>query len=253
MANELKTLLVEYGLSSSEIEVYLSLLRLGEAVIADVAQKAGLPRTTTASILERLLEQGLVSVQRARGKQTYWVENPAVLVEKEKAKLSVAEQLNSRLNAEYHKDEKKPNVEVFETKNAILNLINKMMNEAKKGSEVLTWDSPVSHNYTQVMSEELFKALTNRKSEKGVQTRSLVPNGQEHLINKKNLNSAIKVRVLPQGLVFDTSIWLYGNSIVFFSGTHTFATCITSRHMKEGMVSLFEHFWNESIPFENIE
>lgn len=248
MPTDLKNLLVEFGFSSAEIDVYLSAVRLGESTAAEIAHQAKLPRTTAASILKRLEQEGLVSLHKQKNKFLYWIESPAVLVENQKTKLALTELLQSRLNLEYRREDKKPTVEIFETKKSILHLINKVLEECRKGSEILTWDSPLTQNYLKVMPEDLFKVLSNRKVTKGIQTRSLIPNGQQQLVNK-NISPAIKVRILPPGLVFDTSIWIYNNSIVLFSGTHTFAVRITNRHMQESIRSLFNFLWSLSAPF----
>lgn len=248
MASDLKNLLAEFGLAPAETDVYLAATRLGEATVTEIGHNAKLPRTTTASILERLRQYGLVTRHKNRNKGIYWVEDPLVLVEKEKAKLLVAEQLRSRLSLQYHRDDKKPNVEIYDSRASIINLINKFLGESPKGSEILTWDAPVAKNYIKVMSEDLFKTLSDRKVSKGIQTRSLIPQGQEYLVNKAMLSSAINVRILPQGLVFDTSIWLYGNSLVLFSGNQTFAIKITNKNIKESIQSIFNFLWNLSTP-----
>jgi|SRR5579872_6486 len=248
MASDLKNLLTEFGLTSAEIEIYLACTRLGEATVSEIGHNAKLPRTTAGSILERLKQHGLVTTHKNKNKNLYWVENPLILVEKEKARLAVAEQLRSRLNLQYHRDDKKPSVEIYDSRDQIINLINKFLSESPKGSEILTWDSPVAKNYVKVMSEDLFRALSNRKISKGIQTRSLIPNGQQHLVNKNSLSSAIKVRVLPEGLIFDTSIWAYGNSIVLFSGNQTFAIKISNKNIKESIQALFSFLWNLSSP-----
>src|SRR3989338_9067356 len=171
-------ILSELGLSLSEIGVYLATLNLGEASVNEIAHSARFPRTTVASILERLDSIGLVSVHTHAGKRIYWVENPKVLAENFKAKVLLAEHLNQKIQNEYSKLDKKPLVEVYDNEKSIINLINRTINALPKGSEILTYDTPLASNYIKVMSEELFEILTKQKVSKGIRTRSLIPFGQ---------------------------------------------------------------------------
>lgn len=62
----------DLGYTVKEAQVYLATLGLGEAHVTDIAERAGLPRTTVQATLEKLSGEGLVSsyVQR---RYTYWV------------------------------------------------------------------------------------------------------------------------------------------------------------------------------------
>ena len=239
-------ILSELGLSLSEIGVYLATLNLGEASVNEIAHSARFPRTTVASILERLDSIGLVSVHTHAGKRIYWVENPKVLAENFKAKVLLAEHLNQKIQNEYSKLDKKPLVEVYDNEKSIINLINRTINALPKGSEILTYDTPLASNYIKVMSEELFEILTKQKVSKGIRTRSLIPFGQDVYVNRKIINPSIQVRTTPLGVEFETSTWMFNDSLVLFSGTHTLAVCVTNRSMKKGFESIFEYLWQRS-------
>ena len=246
MPSAIKPLLHQLGLHASEADVYLACLRLGEASAQDIAHEAKLARTTTASILERLKEQGFISVSRQHGKQRFWIEDPHILVEREKARLDVFEELSGKLHTEYHKADRKPTVEAYEGAEGVTNLICKLLEEAKKGDEFLTWEAPSGKHYQAIMSDELFHQLSKRKTNKGIQTRALIPAGHQHDIRTGALNHAVQVRVMPSGLTMEISMWVIQDSFVLFSGTHAFAVRITHRHTMESFRALFEFLWNLS-------
>lgn len=248
MSATLKPLLHQLGLSAKEADIYLASLRLGEASAQDIAHAARIERTTAASILERLAESGFVSVQRRGRKRAYLIEDPHVLVEKQRARLEVAEALSGRLHAEYHSADRRPSVEVFETKEAIVNLMVKSLEETPKGGEILTFDAPGARHYQAVLSDELFHAHSRQKVRKGIRTMTLIPSGQQGDIRPEALTHGIQVRVLPAGLRFEVSLWIVGRSIVLFSGTHLFAVRIAHRHMAESVESLFRFLWSLSAP-----
>lgn len=244
----LKPLLLQLGLSAKEADIYLASLRLGEASAQDIAHAARIERTTTASILDRLAEAGFISVQRRGRTRAYWIEDPHILVEKQRARLEMTEALSGRLHAEYHSADKRPSAEVFETKEAIVNLMVKAIEETPKGGEILTFDAPGAHHYQAVLSDELFHAHSRQKVRKGIRTMTLIPSGQQSEIRSEALAHNVQVRVLPNGLHFEVSLWVFGKSVVLFSGTHLFAVRISHRHMAESVTSLFRFLWSLSAP-----
>ncbi len=250
--SSIKSLLTSLNLSTSEIEVYLASLKLGEAVVSEIAHTAQLPRTTTASILERLCNQGLVILEKSKGKSVYWIQDPSVLIEQEQTKLQVIQQLTGQLHAQYHQNDKKPTAEIYDTRQSITSLVSKSLAEMRKGDFMLTIDSPGVGNYQQVMSDETFHALSRIKVSKGIQTRSLIPSDQENFVRPQALVHAITVKVLPPGILFDSSMWIFSNSVVLFSGTHIFAVKISNKHMAESMRSVFNFLWQQSRPLQNI-
>lgn len=248
MPTPLKTLLKHAGLTDREALIYLTSLRLGEAGVTEIANAAKLTRTTAASILDRLRARGFLTVYTSKGKRRYWIEDPHILVEHGKAHVDVLETLASRLHHEYHKADSKPTAEIYDSQESIRHLITKVVDELKRGDEILTFESPNAKHYQAVLTDELFHALARQKVKKGVRTRALIPAGQEEAIRPEALDHQVVVRTLPHGVLVESSFWMFGNSLVLFSGTHTFAVRIQHRHMKESMASLFELAWGLSAP-----
>lgn len=246
MPTSIKGVLQQLGIHSSQADVYLACLRLGEASTQDIAHEAKLQRTTVASILERLQKEGFISMRLRNGKRRYWIEDPHILVEREKARLSVFEELQGRLHTEYHKADHKPDIEQYDGKEAIMNLMCKVIDESSKGEEFLTWECPAGRHYQAIMPDELYHALSKRKTSKGIRTRALIPSGHQQYIRKDALAHAVNVRVLPSGLNIEISLWIIGDSVILFSGTHAFALRVHHKHTAESFKNLFEFLWNAS-------
>ncbi|KKT17232.1 MAG: Transcriptional regulator, TrmB [Candidatus Giovannonibacteria bacterium GW2011_GWC2_44_8] len=71
LENEIKKL----GLSDKEAKVYLTVLELGQAPVAEISVHSGVVRVTTYVILEELKKKGLVSTF-LKGKKTYFSVEP---------------------------------------------------------------------------------------------------------------------------------------------------------------------------------
>lgn len=248
MPTPVKTLLKQMGLSEIEAHVYLACLQLGETVVAEIAHHTKISRTTVASILDRLKTKELLTSHLSKGKKKFWIEDPYILVEHQKAQLEVTEQLAERLRNEYHQADKKPTAEIYDTRKTLEHLMAKVVEELKKGDDLFTFESPNAQHYQAILTEELFHALSKQKVRKGIHTKSLIPSGQELCVRPKSLEHNIEVRILPPGVLIESSFWMFKNSLVLFSGTHTFAVRINHGHMKESMASLFQMAWELSIP-----
>ncbi len=246
MPTPTKTLLRQLGLRAPEADIYLACLRLGEATVQAIAHEAKLPRTTSASILNGLVEQGFITVHTQRGKRLYWIEDPHILVEREKIRLATFEELTGRLHAEYHKADRKPVFETYDSQDSIMNLMCKLIDGAEKGSEFLTFESPAARHYQAIMPDELFHTFSKQKTDRGIHTRSLIPSGHEKLIRPEALAHTVRVRAMPSGVGMEISLWIIGDSVVMFSGTHAFATRLVHRHTAESFKSLFEFLWGLS-------
>jgi len=75
LQNELEKL----GLDDKEIQVYLSLLEIGEANIAKITKKSGVKRTTVYNAIESLKGKGLVSSTMRKQSTLYVAEDPRKL------------------------------------------------------------------------------------------------------------------------------------------------------------------------------
>ncbi|MDE2079209.1 MAG: PAS domain S-box protein [Patescibacteria group bacterium] len=70
------------GYNPREAKVYLATLALGEAHISDIAEKAGMPRSTAQMIVDTLYKDGLLNFYIER-RYKYWVaEHPAHLLKR---------------------------------------------------------------------------------------------------------------------------------------------------------------------------
>ena len=97
-----KKILERVGLSKGEIEVYLTLLKLGSSLVSKIAQETGLHRTNIYDTLEKLKEKGLASYVIKENRKYYSASNPDKLLdyvkEKETEIKSILPELKEYLN-----------------------------------------------------------------------------------------------------------------------------------------------------------
>jgi sugar-specific transcriptional regulator TrmB len=73
---ELNELLRKSGFSDKETAVYLALMAMGPSVVSDIAERAGINRTTAYIILETLMKRELVNTDDTHGVKLFTPNEP---------------------------------------------------------------------------------------------------------------------------------------------------------------------------------
>lgn len=117
----IQAVLKNFGLNEKEIAVYLALLKLGSAPVRRIAEQAEINRTTVHDILNKLIDQGLVSFVD-KEKHRYFTSEPpehllhSLKVRQQKIK-GVEDDIKDilpELKSLYEKSESRPKAKYFE-------------------------------------------------------------------------------------------------------------------------------------------
>lgn len=140
MHNLYKTELQSVGLSSKEASIYTVLLALGPSSVQHIARKANVARGTTYVVLESLIQQGLVSLQKARKRRLFVAERPDRLLGMlEKKRITIDEditairQLLPELRAVMRTQEQRPFVRYYEGKEGLRAIRQEMVMYSQPG------------------------------------------------------------------------------------------------------------------------
>jgi sugar-specific transcriptional regulator TrmB len=225
----------------------MSLTKLGEAKVADIAKKANVARTTTFSILERLTKEGLVSEHHYKGVAYYWVESPQIIKSVYENKMRLAEGLAETLSDLYRSDANFPFAKVYDSKNAVKNFIEKIMSDLPKNATIYTIDAPHMGNYVKIFSNDYYEILLKTKKKRGVQTKTLIPFGTKKDIDPEKMRvQEIEIREMPENIKFSASLWLIDDLLVLFSGKPPFIVSIRHELIVQSVKSLYDDIWRRS-------
>lgn len=250
MRKEIKEALENLGFSTNETAVYIALTQLGESPIAIIAKKAELPRTTVASILLQMANNGYVSSHVYRRKTWYWVESPRTIERMLENRIAIAQELNGLLTDFYRSEADFPEAKVFDTKTSMKAFIEKLMVTMKDGTLILTLDTPGAANYTKIYSENFDLVLREIKRKKKIITHTLIPMGTGARIDpRKLMNRGITLREMPAGVQgFQASFWIIDDLFVQFSGRYPFIVSVRHSLIAESMRAIFQYLWSVSTP-----
>lgn len=234
----------ELGFNKNETKVYVELTQLGESTATNIAKRAGFPRTTVISILQKLEKENYISLQKYKGKSIYWIESPQMLKNALLNRVKIADELNDLLTDLYRSEADFPYAKIYDTKAGIKSFIEKIILDLDKKSEIYTMESPNAGNYHKILSEEFYYSMLGLKTDKGVVTKSLVSAGSIKDIHPKKIsNQSIILRELPKEIDFRASFWIIKDTLVLFSGKYPFIVAVKHRIITGSMKSVFDYFW----------
>lgn len=197
--------LIDVGLSKSEAEIYLALLRLGKSTATRLAQETGIHRTYIYDVLEKLKEKGLVSQIKEENKKYFQATNPERIREYLLEKVENIDRLMPELNELQKKSKEETKVEIYKGKEGIKTILNDIIKESK--------------NYFTIGSVKEFEEILPIFSEqflkkvdlKGIKERVILKEGTKILEAKNH-----EYKYLSKEHVFLVGIIIYSDKVAFF-------------------------------------
>lgn len=233
------SVLKQLGFSDNEARVYIGALELGTASAQDIAKTAGVKRTTAYSVLEYLVERGVVGKTQERGKKRFVAEPPEKLE-------AIINQLHHRLKealpeleAVYNANENKPKITFYEGEEAIQNVYDDTLRE--KPTEILEWNTdlyferfPKNHNYI------------DKRVELGIRARRIAGKGSQWDLKHQRYDKIelAETLVVPKDHFWpDIEVNVYGNKVAFMNYAENMSVIIESKPIAEAMKQAYELSW----------
>jgi len=240
--------LVSIGLSEKEAGVYLALLELGKRTVSPIARKAGINRTTSYDILDRLVSKGLISVSGKEPTQEYITESPEKLrsfveseLNKKKAQLQTLDSLVPQLKS-LHNVSARSQVRFY---------------EGKEGLEQVYEDTLTSHEEirayasvedTQQTLPDYFPKYYKRRAKNGIPIRAIFPTTPEAIeLSKRNKDELRETALVPsEQFSFSPEINIYDNKVMIASWKERLGIIIESQEIADAMKKIYELAWAEA-------
>ena len=233
------------GLTEKEAGVYIALLELGNAKVADISQKAGINRTTGYDILTSLANKGLVNALGKGNGQEFMAESPVAIVNYIKRQQNkLAEDLNKI-------QELVPNLLAIQTKS---NKPSVKFYEGEDGLKKVYEDTLTSKDgilgFANV--DEMHDGLPNyfpkyykRRAEKKIWMRVIIPDTEIGKLRKQEDTSELRTTYLIPHETFNFSpeINIYNNKIMIASWREKLGIIIESKEIADAFKKIHELSW----------
>ena len=241
---ELLESLTRYGLKEKEAKTYLANLALGSATATDIALKSDLSRTLTYDLLERLIDQGLVTYAVKHNKKYFTAADPEELVrllqEKERTITEVMTELQSLQKI---RGAKRPKVEIYEGIEGTKTLMNRILGSGAK--EFYAYGS--SKASVRVMPA-FIKDWHKRRVKLGIKGYVIyneIKEAKKLMAKEKEGKMLYEWRYLPIDAESPTATLIFQDMIALVSWTNDpFAVTIQSEVMAENHKQYFKEMWN---------
>lgn len=246
----MEQLFTTLGLKEEHLKVYLASLQWGETIITNIARKAGLPRTTVYSLLDELIELGIIIRSLRKSKTIYRAADPEYLKKLVQKRSEELLELEKDIEAEIpllkamQKGKKTPRIELLEGAEGIMQAYEKSLEAEEVWIQCYT-DSSSGTVVPISFFEDYFRRLFSSKT----RTKELITAspGDEEYIRKHTSEKNLHLMTEIEGQI-DTDFMLYANTVIFvsFDEEASYALVIEDPHIANCMRSMFDLAWKQA-------
>lgn len=244
--------LEKFGLSEKEAKVYVALIELEVATANEVAERAGVNRSSTYVVLDSLLNKGLVSIVGDKTVKQYAATNPEILIqeieETIQEKAAVKEGLNKILPdlKALHKDTKqKPKVRIHEGKKGLIAAFEETLESKEKVVRVASSVSKISKVLPLYMPKYI-----KRRVEKGIKLYGIHPDDKigHFLLNLEPGKSFDESILIPKDTFdFTADFAIFDDKIAYMTTENGgVAVSIENREMAQMAKNIFDLAFKEA-------
>jgi len=236
--------LKKFGLSEKEAKIYVANLSLGDATANDISLKSNLPRTLTYDILERLIDQGLISYSKLDNKKYFRASDPKELIRIAKEKENAIESVFSQLETLHKtKGTKRPKIEIFEGSEGLKAVMNDILKSHVK--EFLSFGSSRS-------SYEIIPVFMEHWHQERIKKRMIMKiiynntdDVKRKIVQFPKSMQYVNYKFMPITNVSPAATLVYANKVVLQSWTkEPFAVVIENEEFANNYKKYFEQLWN---------
>ena len=206
----------------------------------NIAEKAGVKRTTAYSVLGYLVNRGVIGKTKAKGKTRFIPEAPQRLLLLTREIENGIKQSLPELEAIYNKNEVKPKITFFEGIEGVKNVFEDTLREKPK--EILMW-----------LSDDYFKDLPGYSSDYikervklDIHAKRIAPAGsiwvrKNQLRDKEELSETIAVP--HEQLSIGIEVNVYNNKLAFMNFREKIGIIIESKAIADAMRQAYGLSW----------
>jgi sugar-specific transcriptional regulator TrmB len=241
----IRPILHKIGMTEKEADIYLACLEHGPDTISNIARQAGYKRPTVYNIMEQLLRDGFVVLIRRNRRTLYDAERPRKLLTGIRARERELEQLMPDLEDLRNAKKEIPQVEVYESGEAVKLLYDEIYDSFNTKNEIcfLTSVGDMMKNIPDALDAYVAKVTAG----KGYKVRELIFNdeqGRHYVKQLKQRGVSHDVRLLSDEFPFYNDLVIYGTKVAIFSYKNRFiATKFDNREIATTLKTLFEWAW----------
>lgn len=239
-----KEVLESIGLTNVEAKVYLDLLELGSSTAGPLIKRLGLHRGTTYSVLERLIEKGLVTYIIKAGKRYFTAADPEVFLDMLKEREEKVKQILPKLKSKKERAQIKQIATIYEGNKAVKSFYEEMLRLSKPGDEQLVFGTQKLTEYF----KNYFKNYERRRIKKGLKLKIAYSEAEKDLIKFKKDLPLTEVKTIPKELTTPAEIDICGiTTAIVLWAKNPLAFVMQNKDVADSFRSYFNLLWQQEV------
>jgi HTH-type transcriptional regulator, sugar sensing transcriptional regulator len=229
-----KETLKQLGFLDAEIDIYVTLLRLGPSKVSRLHHETGLHRTHIYDLLEKLKQKGLVSTFIQSGKKHFNAAPPSKILSYIEEKKEIVKGVLPELEELSKLPREETTIELFKGKEGLKTVLQDVL-KTKKDYVIMGGVKPSDEILKYAMPQFLKKVEKNNIKER------VISDKKEEFIKIKTG----EYKYLKSEYLFPSSFWVYGEKVALFIWQMPYyVIIINNKHLAETYQNYFEFFWN---------
>lgn len=204
--------LQEFGLSENEARVYLASLSLGPSTILSIAKEAELKRTTVYSVIERLKQNGLISIEVKGFKKRFTAESPSKLERLFELRRERFKELLPELSALHRLKGGQSFIKYYEGVAGVKSVYSDILKELRTGAEYLVMSDQEQFIN---MDREYFTHHIEGRARLNPNSRALFQDSATARHYKEiEEQTRLRVRFLPKGTKLTANLVIMEDKVI---------------------------------------
>ena len=201
---DIKEILIDFGLSEHEALVYLSSIMLGPSTVNMIAKHSGVKRTTVYPVVESLKRKAVMNVEIKGLKSLFVAESPEKLEKILEQKKQRLKSMIPELSALYNLKGGESLIKYYEGVEGVKTIYEEIYNSLKPNDEYLiTSDLAKFLN----IDREYFTKFVEKRAKLNVRVRTILQNNEVAIFYKKNeQNYNFKVKVFGSNIDLNANV-----------------------------------------------
>lgn len=248
LSTNLSAILVEFGLTEHERNLYSLSLLLGPTSTAALAEHLHITRSNVYKVIAGLEAHGLAQFSAKGGyNKTFTVESPSVVLDLLRKKQERLAQSSKQfideiphLLALYKQGEAATKVKVLQGKSAFLQTFGRVVEEAK--DEVCFFGS--FQDFLKYITHDAGLEHIKIRSERGIFSRALLlPDEEAKKVALRDAEELRETRFYQAKKPFVTSFYIFANKVAFWQPKTPVAVLIEDAYIVAMVQDMFDRLW----------
>lgn len=238
-----KEVLKRIGLTDSEIDVYIDIVKHPESRASDIALRVKISRTYVYDAIQNLIDKGLITyvIKNGRkyfkafelGKLLEYIDEKTAQLQRHKDDIN---KLIQELKVYQIPTKEKPVVEVFDGEEGLKTILNDIV---KQGKDVVAWGA--TDRIKDYLPDWFLEKYVKEKAKKGMKTRQLHVEGEKTLEGHGYI-----LKTMSKEFSNPVTFAAYGDRIIIFFWSEVPVTIrVKNKEISDSFKKHFEFLWKK--------